>query len=145
MDGYGVGVGFGGTGNRGAANGMGGGRDGRKGPLGGFNEQNGRRTTNEGFMAFARGGSLNRSTSRRHERRRRAGSAQDIRRMDARFGSVENYRGQVGVLARDQRLGVPLYLQGMSIGIVCVEILGELLHDEIIADGLERRYDPFGN
>ena len=141
MDGYGVGVGFGGAGNRGAANGMGGGRDGRKGPRGG--KGNGRGSTNDTSAAsLLLGGSLNRSAS--------SGamsgvggqdSAQDIADMDARFGSVEECVGQVGVLARDQHGCRFLQRKFDDEGATAVD----LCFDEIIAEVVELMMDPFGN
>ena len=68
-------------------------------------------------------------------------SAQEIADMDARFGSVEECVGQVGVLARDQHGCRFLQRKFDETGAEAVDIC----FDEIIAEVVDLMMDPFGN
>ena len=140
MDGYGVGVGFGGAGNRGAANGMGGGRDGRKGPRGGGERPRVVQRHLRRVPAPRRKPQPQR-LQRRHERRRRAGQRAGYRR----HGREVRFRG--GVRRAGWRPGARparcRFLQRKfdDEGATAVD----LCFDEIIAEVVELMMDPFGN
>jgi pumilio RNA-binding family len=145
--------GFGGAGNRGAAGGMGGGgRDKNRGNRnnsfnnggnngghnGGLKGNRAGSFSNANDAAALLGGGMNRSGSMNGLG---GDSAQEIADMDARFGSVQECVGQVGVLARDQHGCRFLQRKFDEEGEEAVN----LCFEEIIAEVVDLMMDPFGN
>ena len=94
--------------------------------------------SNANDAAILLGGGMNRSGSMNGLG---GDSAQEIADMDARFGSVEECVGQVGVLARDQHGCRFLQRKFDEEGEEAVN----LCFEEIIAEVVDLMMDPFGN
>jgi len=146
MDANAGGGGFGGAGNRGAAGGMGGmggRRGGREGGARGGLGKGGAHGSRDSLHGLNGGSGSSSSIPRTASFNGLGGqdTAQEIADMDARFGSVDECLGQIGVLARDQHGCRFLQRKFDDEG----EDAVNKCYDEIIAEVVDLMMDPFGN